>query len=124
MASINEDRIIRIKDLNLNEPLTLLCGRTDWITCICFSLHNLNIVSASRNLFIRVWDVSSGQCTKGIDLMDIKSLKSDSSDLQTLYNVSYLEDGLVLQVHGWNNFKDSEGPYAIYLDLSTWTEMP
>ncbi len=121
---MNEDRIIRIKDSNLDEPPTLLRGHTDWIAGACFSPDNLEIVSASRNLSIRVWEISSGRCTKEIDLTDVGSLKSDSSDLQAPYNVSYSEDGLVLRVRGWNNFEDSEGPYTIYLDSGTWTEIP
>jgi len=123
-ASVNEDRIIRIKDSNLDEPPTLLRGHTDWIACVCFSPDNLEIVSASRDLSIRVWEISSGRCTKEIDLTDVGSLKSDSSDLQAPYNVSYSKDGLVLRVCGWNNSEDSEGPYAIYLDSGTWTEIP
>ncbi len=96
-ASVNEDRIIRIKDSNLDEPPTLLRGHTDWIAGACFSPDNLEIVSASRNLSIRVWEISSGRCTKEIDLTDVGSLKSS---------------------------EDSEGPYAIYLDSATWTEIP
>src|SRR5258705_4824719 len=120
---VNQDRIIRIKDSNLDEP-PILRGHTDWITCVCFSPDNLNIVSASRDLSIRVWNIASGQCTKKIDLTDIGSLKSRSSDLWAPYNVSYSRDGLVLRVRGWNNSEDPEGPYAIYLDSGTWTEIP
>ncbi len=52
------------------------------------------------------------------------SLKSRSSDLSAPYNVSYTKDGLVLRVHGWNNSEGFEGPYAIYLNSYTWTEIP
>jgi len=123
-ASVNEDRIIRIKDSRPDTPQTLLRGHTDWITCVCFSLDNSEIVSASRDLSIRVWDISSGQCKEKIDLKNIESLKSDDSDVQAPYNVSYSEDGLVLRVSGWRNSEDSEGPYEIYLNSDTWAEIP
>src|SRR5260221_3029751 len=95
-ASVCEDSIIRIKNSNLDGPPTLLLGHTDWITCVCFSPDNLNIVSASRDLSIRVWNISSGQCTKKIDMTDIGSLKSRSTDLWATYNVSYMIYCIVL----------------------------
>src|SRR5258708_2209004 len=123
-ASVNKHRIIRLKDPDPDKPPTLLRGHMDWITCVCFSPDDLEIVSASRDLSIRVWEASSGWCTNKIDLTDMGSLKSRSSDLSAPYNVSYTKDGLVLRVRGWNNSEGFEGPYAIYLNSYTWTEIP
>jgi WD40 repeat protein len=64
LASGSFDSTIRLYDLNVTEPLHVLYGHEDSVTCVKFSVNGLNLYSSSDDFTIRKWDCKTGVCLR------------------------------------------------------------
>eukprot|EP00002_Diphylleia_rotans_P040976 TRINITY_DN9858_c0_g1_i1.p1 TRINITY_DN9858_c0_g1~~TRINITY_DN9858_c0_g1_i1.p1 ORF type:complete len:2738 (-),score=353.47 TRINITY_DN9858_c0_g1_i1:272-7834(-) len=64
IASASDDKTVRIWDVSTGEEVKILCGHSNWVTCVQ-AIHSLTgeslLASGSYDKTVRIWDLSNGR---------------------------------------------------------------
>ena len=122
-ASVS-DKIIHINYPKYSIPLR---GHTDAVTSACFSPHDAQLASASRDLTVRIWDTDMGRCLKTMALDTMGEFHEEQWKFhwrpEAPYHMCYSKDGSILRISGWKVHQRSGQPFTFYLDTQTWTDI-
>ncbi|KAL2610086.1 hypothetical protein R1flu_028659 [Riccia fluitans] len=72
---------VKIVDVESGKVVSILKGDTELVTALCFSLDGKALLSASRSLQIRLWEIASATCLRSWKAHDapVASMALDSS---------------------------------------------
>src|SRR5262249_20912691 len=60
------DLVVRVWDVSTKTELRALRGHADWVSTVAFAPNGQNILSASVDKTVKVWELSSGETAKPI----------------------------------------------------------